>query len=87
MGRDYTARRTLTNLADNARASPPMTWHPLEVLRLVFVLLVAALVLAALTTGARPRTAWQWRMVCALIVFLAWALLGVAWLRAAADGA
>jgi hypothetical protein len=58
-------------------------WHPLELLQLVFVVLIVVIIVAAMTTEAHPRTARQWTMVWALIVFLAWALLGMAWIRAA----
>jgi hypothetical protein len=60
-----------------------MTWHPLALLRIIFAVLVAAMIVAALTTGARPRTSRQWTLVWAVLVFLAWALLGFGWLRAA----
>jgi len=42
------------------------------------VALVALLVIAGLTTGARPQTPRHWAFVWLLIVFLAWALLGSA---------
>jgi len=59
-----------------------MRWHPIEILRIIFVVLVVAMIAAGLTTGARPRTSRQWTIVWLLIVFLAWALLGFGWLRA-----
>ena len=59
-----------------------MAWHPLDVLRLTFAVLVAVMVIAGLTTRARPHTARQWTLVWAVVVFLAWVLLGYAWLRA-----
>jgi hypothetical protein len=59
-----------------------MIWHPLHLLRVVFVALVALLVIAGLTTRARPQTPWQWTLVWLVMVFLAWALLGFGWLRA-----
>jgi hypothetical protein len=59
-----------------------MRGHPLDLLRLIFVVLIAALVIAGLTTSARPRTARQWTLVWLLMTFLAWALLGFGWLRA-----
>jgi hypothetical protein len=59
-----------------------MGWHPLQLMRFVFIALVAVIVIAALTTRrARPRTAWEWALVWAVVVFLAWALLGFAFLR------
>src|SRR6478672_7134862 len=61
-----------------------MVRHPLELLRIIFVALVCVMVIAALTTKARPRTPWQWTLVWAVLVFLAWALLGFGWLRASA---
>jgi hypothetical protein len=48
----------------------------------IFAVLVAAMVVAALTTRARPETPHQWALVWVVIVFLAWALLGLGWLRA-----
>lgn len=59
-----------------------MNWHPLELLRIVFGVLMVAMVIASLTTGARPRTSRQWKLVWVVLVFLAWALLGFGWLRA-----
>jgi hypothetical protein len=59
-----------------------MTWHPLTLLRMIFAVLVCVMVVAGLTTGARPRTARQWTLVWAVMVFWAWALLGFGWLRA-----
>jgi hypothetical protein len=56
-------------------------WHPLLLLRIVFVVLVVALVILGVTTSARPRTAHQWTIVWIVLVLLAWALLGPAWLR------
>ena len=60
-----------------------MPWHPSQLMRIVFIVLVAVLVIAGLTTGARPRTTRQWALVWAVLVVLAWALLGFAWLRSA----
>jgi len=57
--------------------------HPLELMRIIFVVLVCVLVIAGVTTRARPQTARQWRFVWALVVFLAWALVGFGWLRSA----
>lgn len=57
------------------------TWHPLDLMRVVFVALVCTLVIAGLTTRARPHTKREWALVWGLLVFLAWALLGVGWLR------
>lgn len=56
-------------------------WHPLLLMRVIFVVLVCALVIAGATTRARPRTARQWTIVWIVLVVLAWALLGPAWLR------
>jgi hypothetical protein len=58
-----------------------MTWHPLELLRVIFVVLVGVLITAGLTTRAKPRSPRQWTWVWGLVVFLAWALLGFGWLR------
>jgi hypothetical protein len=52
-------------------------------MRLIFIVLVAVLVMAGLSTRARPRTAREWTLVWALLVFLAWALVGFGWLRSA----
>jgi hypothetical protein len=52
-------------------------------MRVVFVVLVCVLFVAALTTRARPRTRRDWTLVWAVLVFLAWALLGFGWLRSA----
>jgi hypothetical protein len=60
-----------------------MNWHPLELMRIVFVVLVCVLVVVAITTGARPRTPREWTAVWAVLVFLTWALLGFGWLRGA----
>src|SRR5687767_2124574 len=43
-------------------------WHPLELLRVVFVVLVLALMIPALTTGARPRTSREWTLVWMVLV-------------------
>jgi len=59
-----------------------MTWHPLELLRIVFGVLVGVMIVAGLTTKARARTPRQWTYVWVVVVFLAWALLGFGWLRA-----
>jgi hypothetical protein len=59
-----------------------MRWHPLDLLRLIFVALMAVIVIAGLTTSARPETLRQWTVVWLLVVFLAWVLLGFGWLRA-----
>lgn len=59
-----------------------IVWHPLNVLRIIFAVLVAGMVIIGLTTRAGPQTARQWRLVWAVIAFLAWALLGFGWLRA-----
>lgn len=56
--------------------------HPLQLLRIVFLILFAAMVIAALTTGARPKTSRQWTLAWAVLVFLLWALWGYGWVRA-----
>src|SRR6476469_4869913 len=56
--------------------------HPLSLLRIIFGVLVTVLVVAGLTTRARPLTPREWMLVRVLIVFLAWALLGLGWLGA-----
>jgi hypothetical protein len=58
-----------------------MTWRAPDVMRIVFVVLVCGLVMAGLTTKARPRGAHQWALVWGLLVLLMWALLGFGWLR------
>jgi len=58
-----------------------MTWHPLVLMQIIFLVLVIGMVIAGLTTRARPRTQRAWRLVWALLVFLAWALVGFGWLR------
>jgi hypothetical protein len=58
-----------------------MTWHPIELLRLIFVVLVSGVVIVGLTTRARPRGRLEWTIIWVLFVFLAWALLGFGWLR------
>ena len=58
-----------------------MRWHPLLVMRVIFVVLVCVLIAASATTAARPRTTRQATLVRLVLVFLAWALLGVGWLR------
>jgi TctA family transporter len=58
-----------------------MIWHPLELLRIIFVVLVTAMVIVGLTTRARPRSRRDWGLLWAVLVFLAWALLGFGWLR------
>jgi hypothetical protein len=50
-------------------------------MRIIFAVLVTTMVIAGLTTGARPRNPREWAIVRAVLVFLAWALLGLAWLR------
>ena len=59
-----------------------MTWHPLNLLRVVFAVLVVGMVVAGLTTRARPQTTRQWMLVWVVVVFLTWVLLGLTWLRA-----
>ncbi len=58
-----------------------MTWHPLYLMRVIFVVLVCVLVVASAITNARPQTTRQWTLVRLVLVFLAWALLGAGWLR------
>ncbi len=58
-----------------------MDWHPLVLMRVVFIFLVCVMVAAGLLTRARPRTTRQWTLVWAVLVLLAWALLGFAFLR------
>ena len=60
-----------------------MTWHPSVLMRLIFLVLVVVLVVAGVATGVRPRSAREWTLVWALLVFLAWALVGFGWLRSA----
>jgi uncharacterized MAPEG superfamily protein len=52
-------------------------------MRIIFVALVCVLVVVGVTTRARPQSAWQWALVWTLLVFLAWVLIGVGWLRSA----
>ena len=58
-----------------------MTWHPLVLMQIIFVALVIGMVIAGLTTRARPGSPREWTLVWALLVFLAWALVGFGWLR------
>jgi hypothetical protein len=58
-----------------------MAWHPSLVMRLIFVILVVALIVASAVTGKRPKSAREWTLVWVLFVFLAWALVGFGWLR------
>ena len=58
-----------------------MSWHPEQLMRGIFAVLVCLLVVVSVSTEARPQTARQWARVWLLFVFLAWALLGVGWLR------
>jgi cytochrome bd-type quinol oxidase subunit 1 len=58
-----------------------MTWHPRVVMQTIFVVLVIGMVIAGLTTRARPRTQREWTLVWAVLIFLAWALVGFGWLR------
>jgi hypothetical protein len=69
-----------------ARARPvedAMDWHPLVLMRIVFVVLVCVVVAAGVMTKARPRTGREWVLVWVLFVVLAWALLGFVFLRSA----
>jgi hypothetical protein len=56
--------------------------HPAVLMRIAFAVLVGVLIIAGLTTQARPRTVRQWTLVWAVLLFLVWALLGAGWLRA-----
>jgi hypothetical protein len=58
-----------------------MAWHPLVLMQIIFLVLVIGMVIAGLTTRARPRNQREWKLVWALLVFLAWALVGFGWLR------
>jgi hypothetical protein len=58
-----------------------MTWHPLALMRIIFVVLVTAVIIVGLTTRARPSNARQWALVWAALIFLAWALAGLGWLH------
>ncbi len=55
--------------------------HLQVLMRAVFVVLVCVLVVVGMTTRARPRTRREWALVWAVLVLLAWALLGSAFLR------
>jgi hypothetical protein len=55
--------------------------HPAVLMRIIFAVLVTILIVAGLTTRARPRTRRQWTLVWAVLLFLVWALLGAGWLR------
>ena len=59
-----------------------MHWHAVNLSRIIFGILVGTMIVAAFTTAARPRTGREWRLVWAVLVFLAWALVGYEWLRA-----
>ena len=59
-----------------------MAWHPLNLLRIIFAVLVVGMIIVGLTTRARPQTPRQWTIVWVVVAFLAWALLGFGWLRA-----
>ena len=65
----------------SVRQKGAMTWNPAAVMRVVFGVLVAGMIIAALTTGARARSARERTLAWALLVFLAWALLGLGWVR------
>ncbi len=58
-----------------------MEWQLLRLMRVVFIALVCVLVIVGMTTRARPRTYGQWALVWAVLVMLAWALLGFAFLH------
>jgi hypothetical protein len=59
-----------------------MSVHQLSLLRIIFGVLATVLVMAGLTTRARPQTPRQWALVWIVVVFLAWVLLGFGWLWA-----
>lgn len=59
-----------------------MRSHPLDLLRIVFVVLVLVMIIVGSTTKSRPQTQRDWTLVWAVLVFLAWALLGFGWVRA-----
>jgi hypothetical protein len=58
-----------------------MDWHPRDLMRMIFAVLVTAMLVMGLTTRARPRNRRDWALVWAVLVLLAWALLGSGWLR------
>jgi hypothetical protein len=74
-----TKRRIIRRTRRSDRLNELM--HPLDLTRLVFVVLLSALVMTAVTTAARPRTRREWMLVRAVIVLLAWALVGLGWLH------
>ena len=59
-----------------------MSEHPVNLLRVAFAGLVTVMVVAGLTTRARPDSPRQWTLVWVVLVFLAWILLGFGWVRA-----
>jgi len=71
----------LTILPGTGNVESDMDWHPWVLMRIVFILLVCAMVAAGVMTRARPRTPREWALVWALLLLLAWALLGFAFLR------
>ncbi len=58
-----------------------MDRHPQVLMRLVFVALVCLMIAAGVLTKARPRSRRDWLLVWAVLVLLAWALLGFAFLK------
>jgi len=58
-----------------------MRWHPLDLMRVIFVVLVTAMVVVGLTTRTRPRNRRDWALVWIVVVLLAWVLLGFGSLR------
>ena len=50
-------------------------------MRIIFGVLFLAMLIAGVTTRARPRSAREWALVWMVLVFLMWALLGFGWLR------
>ena len=50
-------------------------------MRVIFGVLFVLMLVAGLTTRARPRSAREWTLVWVVLVFLMWALVGFGWLR------
>ncbi len=57
--------------------------RPQTLMPVVFVVLVCVLVAADIMAGIRPRSRREWMAVCAILVLLAWLLLGFTSLRSA----
>ncbi len=58
-----------------------MDWHPQILMRIVFALLVCLMIAAGILTNARPRSRRDWALVWVVLVLLAWALLGFAFVK------